>query len=62
MGQGTPCAGVNQRFAEGCRAYRDCPAVPPFTCEQGECVSSRETSNCKAQLNTCFTFGEIRCE
>ena len=46
------CKEVNTRFLERCLKYRNCPEEeepPVFVCSQSQCVSRRETVNCKVE-------------
>ena len=46
------CKEVNKRFLERCLNYRNCPLEdepPVFVCSQSQCVSRRETLNCKVE-------------
>ena len=41
------CEPVNKRFNEKCSTYDLCSEKAPFVCQQKQCVSHRETRNCK---------------
>ena len=46
------CNLANQRFLERCVKYKSCPEPgeePVFVCQQNQCVSRRETLNCKLE-------------
>ena len=48
------CKLVNDRFLKRCKKYRNCPEEddphgPVFICQQNQCVSRRETMNCKVE-------------
>lgn len=55
---------VNERFLERCKKYNSCPEDgedPVFVCQQNQCVSRRETFNCKLEKECIALESQFLC-